>query len=200
MKTIKEKKERALNTKLFLKADRCNSAKCALIRKPYKPGPHGAKRQKRPSEYGTQLQEKQKLQITYGLGNKQLRKLFEDKEKSDILTQLERRLDRIIFLSGLAKSPRIARQMVSHGHILLNGKKVTIPSLNIKEGDVVEIKESSRKLKIYEDLEQMSKTHTSPEWIKVDNDMFKRECVGKPQVDTGSLPFDIDIVGEFYAR
>ncbi|MAF79479.1 30S ribosomal protein S4 [bacterium] len=200
MKKITEKKERALGTKLFIKADRCNSPKCAMIRHPQRPGAHGAKHHS-VSEYGTQLQEKQKLQIIYGLTNKQTSNLFKHKKtKEAIVAKLEKRLDRTVFLLGIAKSPRIARQLVSHGHILVNKRKVTIPSREIKVGDTIEIREESRKNKTFEDLENQLKQSAPPAWLKNDKDIFKGEMTAEPQIDLKSSPFDIDLVGEFYAR
>jgi small subunit ribosomal protein S4 len=201
MRRVKEKTERALNTRLFLKGERCSSPKCALVRKPYKPGVHGQKRRFRKiSEYGTQLQEKQKLQITYGLKGNTLQNLFNKYEKTKVLTRLEERLDRTVFQGGLALSPRIARQLVSHGHIEVNGRKTTIPSHRLTKGDIIKVRESSRKLKSFEDLETLTKRATLPSWIKVGKDMFTREYTNTPEIKTENLPFDIDLVGEYYSR
>ncbi len=146
MRPVKEKRERALGTKLFLKAERCNSPKCATVRKPQRPGVHGAKRRS-VSEYGRQLQEKQKARLIYGLTNKQIENLFTKMSKEQILSRLEKRIDRVVFLLGLAKSPRISRQLVSHGHILVNNRKVRSPSFTVKIGDKIEIRPESKKSK-----------------------------------------------------
>ncbi len=201
MKNIKEKKERALGTKLFLKADRCNSPKCATIRRSTKPGMHGDKRKGAPSEYGVQLAEKQKLQIIYGLSGRQMTNLFkESDDKGAILRSLEKRLDRVVFLFGFAKSPRIARQMVSHGHVAVNGKKVTVPSYGVKVGDVVAIREESRKQKIFEDLENRMKQYAPPSWLTTTS-VFSGEVAREPEIEAGGVhSFDIHLVGEFYAR
>lgn len=201
MRNVKEKKERALGTKLFLKAERCNSPKCATIRKPGRPGAHGEKRKKAPSEYGVQLAEKQKLQIIYGLSGKQITNLFKNQsEKNTILRNLEKRLDRTVFLLGLAKSPRIARQLISHGHILVNQKKVTIPSYQVKVGDTIAIREESQKNKIFEDLENQIKQTHPPKWLKTKN-IHTGEVIQEPEIERErALPFDINLVGEFYAR
>lgn len=200
MKKIKEKKERALGAKLFLKADRCNSPKCATIRRPERPGMHGQKRHSL-TEYGTQLREKQKFQITYGLSNRQTSNLFKThEEKEQILTILEKRLDRVIFLLGLAKSPRIARQLVSHGHIAVNGRKVTVPSYVVKVGDTIEIKKGSEGKKIFDELETHLKQYDPPAWLKLDTAARKGEVSAEPKVDQSNLPFDINLIGEYFAR
>ena len=198
MKRIKEKKERALGTKLFIKAERCNSPKCATVRRPHRPGDHGQKYHS-TSEYGTQLHEKEKLQIIYGLTNKQTANLFKTREKEEVLSRLEKRLDRVAFLFGFAKSPRIARQLVSHGHILVNKRKVTIPSYEVKVGNTIEIREESRKNKTFEDLETQQKNYNPPSWLK-NKDIYSGEMVAEPKMEGTHLPFDINLVGEFYAR
>ena len=173
MLRIKEKRERALGTKLFLKASRCSSPKCAMIRRPYKPGIHGSKkgRQRAVSEFGKQLQEKQRVQISYGLNNRQMRKLFRGKKETEkILELLERRLDNIIFRLGLADSRIIARQLINHGHILANNKKVTIPSYRVKIGETVGLDANSRKLKVFDSLELKLKKFDPPMWLKLDKE------------------------------
>ncbi len=199
MKPVKEKKERSLGVKLFLKAERCNSPKCVTVRRPYRPGVHGQSHRRQPSEYGRELQEKQKLQLIYGLNNRQMMNLFSTKSPDEILKRLEKRLDRVVFLLGFAKSPRIARQLVSHGHILVNGRKVTIPSYYVKVGEKIEIRPESRSSKMFEDVQMRLKQYNPPTWLKLDAPNLRGECVGEPMV-TGSLPFDINLVGEFYAR
>ncbi len=198
MKQIKEKRERALGAKLFLKAERCNSPKCVMIRRPYRPGVHGQKRHS-VSDYGKQLREKQKIQIIYGLNNKQLSNLFA-KAKGKILLILEKRLDRVVFLLGFARSQRISRQIIAHGHILVNGRKVTIPSYNVKMGDVVMIRPESKRLGIFEDIVIRLKQYEPPVWLKLDKNELKGECVSEPLFDDAILPFDINLVGQFYSR
>lgn len=198
MKQIKEKRERALGAKLFLKAERCNSPKCVMIRRPYRPGVHGQKRHS-VSDYGKQLREKQKIQIIYGLNNRQLSNLFA-KAKGKILLILEKRLDRVVFLLGLARSQRIARQLIAHGHILVNGRKVTIPSYDVKIGDIVMIRPESKLLRVFEDVSIRLKQYEPPVWLKLDKNEFKGECVSEPQFDGTILPFDINLVGQFYSR
>ncbi len=201
MKRVKEKKERSLNAKLFLKADRCNSPKCVMVRRPYRPGPHGQKRHT-VSEYGKQLQEKQKVQLMYGLTNRQMTNLFSKySNKEDIVKMLEHRLDRVVFLLGFAASSRIARQFISHGHITVNGRKVTVPSFHVSVKDAVSIRPESMRLKVFEGIGEGLKKHSTPPWLKiVDASQAKGECVNEFDIKDTQFPFDINLVGEFYAR
>ena len=198
MQKIKEKRERALGTKLFLKAERCGSPKCVMIRRPYRPGVHGQKRHS-VSDYGKQLREKQKIQIIYGLNNKQLSNLF-SKAKEKILLILEKRLDRTVYLLGFARSPRIGRQLIAHGHILVNGRKVTIPSYIVKIGDSIMIRPESKSSKLFEDISIRLKQYEPPTWLKLDKSTLNGECVSEPQFDDAALPFDINLVGQYYSR
>ncbi len=201
MKSVKEKKERALGTKLFLKAERCSSHKCVMIRRPYRPGQHGQKRRRALSDYGNQLQEKQKIQIVYGLTNRQMRNVFRahagNPEK--IVATFEKRLDRVVYLLGLATSPRIARQLVSHGHIIINEKKVNIPSYEVKQGDVIGVRSRSKGLELFSDISARLKKHEPPQWLKLDADKLQGICEGEPSEDA-MLAFDINTVGQFYMR
>jgi small subunit ribosomal protein S4 len=198
MQRIKEKKERSLGARLFLKADRCNSPKCVMVRRPYRPGVHGQKR-KTVTEYGRQLQEKQKIQIYYGLNNKQVSGIFKQ-PKAKIAGILECRLDRVVFLLGFVKSPRVARQVVSHGHIHVNGRKVTISSYRVKVGDVVEIRPESASSPMFSDLKARLKQYEPPVWLKLDKEKLKGECKAVPDLQSVNFPFDIDLVGQFYSR
>jgi small subunit ribosomal protein S4 len=197
----KEKKERALGEKLFLKAERCNSHKCVMVRRPFPPGQHGQKQRRRPSEYGRQLMEKQKIAIVYGLTNKQMSNIFEKHagDPKKIVSVLEKRLDRVVYYLGFAPSPRVARQIVSHGHIMVNGRKTNIPSYNVEEGDVISIRPQSSKNKLFEDLDTRLKKNKTPDWLKLDADKKEGKCIGEPEEDA-ILPFDINLVGEFYSR
>jgi small subunit ribosomal protein S4 len=201
MKRVKEKKERSLNAKLFLKADRCNSPKCVMVRRPYRPGPHGQKRHT-VSEYGKQLQEKQKVQLMYGLTNRQMTNLFNKySNKDDIVKMLEHRLDRVVFLLGLAGSSRIARQMISHGHITVNDRKVTVPSFHVSVKDAVSIRPESMRLKVFVGIGESLKKNPTPPWLKITNaEQAKGECVSEFDIRDIQFPFDINLVGEFYAR
>lgn len=200
----KEKKERALGTKLFLKSDRCNSPKCAMIRRPYKPGMHGKSRKRTTlSEYGQQLLEKQKLRISYGIKETQLRNIFKEAEKSIAIGQtviniIEKRLDNIVFRLGLAGSRIVARQLISHGHIFVNGKKMKAPSAVLKNGDIVSINPSSSSLLIFKDLQNTINKYNPPEWLEVNNEKLEGKIKSSP-VDI-ELPFDINMVVDYYSR
>ncbi|HMB17452.1 MAG TPA: 30S ribosomal protein S4 [Candidatus Paceibacterota bacterium] len=197
----KEKKERALNEKLFLKPERCSSHKCVMVRRPFPPGQHGQKRRRRPSEYARQLKEKQKIAIVYGLTNKQMANLFKEHagDPKKIVSILEKRLDTVVFHLAFSPSQRMARQAVNHGHIMVNGRKVDIPSYQVEEGDTITIRPQSRDIGLFDDLDIRLKKHEPPEWLKLNKDKFEGKCVGQPSEDA-ILPFDINLVGEFYSR
>jgi small subunit ribosomal protein S4 len=199
MRPIKEKRERALGTKLFLKGDRCNSPKCVMVRKPYRPGQHGQRRTN-VTEYGRQLQEKQKVQIYFGLSTRQMQKLFSNPSPERIRQTLEHRLDQVLVALAFAKSTRIARQMISHGHIHVNGRKVTIASFSVSVGDVVSIRPESQSSKLFEGLAERLKKHEAPAWLKLDAEKFSGRCVALSTAHPGTFPFDITIVGQFFAR
>ncbi len=199
LQRVTEKKERSLGIKLFIKADRCNSPKCVMIRRPFRPGAHGQKRRRQPSDFGKQLQEKQKIQLTYGLTNRQMINLFKEPIEK-LLPSLETRLDRVVFLLGISKSPRIGRQIISHGHIMVNGRKVTIPSYHVKVKDIISIRPESRSKKLFEDIETRLKPYEPPAWLKLDKEQLKGECVKIPSLTEINLPFDINLVGQFYSR
>lgn len=199
MRSIKEKKERALGTKLFLKGDRCNSPKCVSVRRPQRPGQHGAKRQRNISDFGKQLQEKQKIMFYFGLSNHQMERLFGG-PREKIESNLRQRLDFVTFLLGFAKSPRIARQMVSHGHVLVNGRKVTVASFHVSKGDVVEVRPESRDSKLFEGLKERLKEVDLPKWLSLDVENLKGTCVSASNSEESRFPFDINLVGQYYSR
>lgn len=198
MRKIKEKKERALGTKLFLKAERCSSPKCVMVRRPQRPGQHGQRRSN-PSEYRRQLHEKQKVQIYFGLNNRQMRHLFSG-SKDRVKGLLLQRLDSVVFLLGLAKSPRVARQLISHGHIQVNGRKVTVASFHVRMGDVIAVRPASKTSKMFEGRVAELKQYTPPAWLAVDAEKLEGKCVTPSSQDDTTFPFDMDLVGQFYAR
>ncbi len=196
-KQLKEKVERALGEKLFLKAERCNSPKCVMVRRPYRPGQHGQARRRRPSDYARQLRAKQKLQFSYGLTDRQLRQVFERHTGNPeaIIKTLERRLDRVVNHLGFAPSIRVARQLVSHGHILVNGRKVTVSSYAVRTGDVVRIRPESRH--IVAGLQEQLAKYTPPAWLTVEPQQLAGTCTGEPTADALES-FDVSLVGQFY--
>lgn len=201
----REKKERSLGMKLFLKGVRCNSPKCVTVRRPYKPGIHGKGRHRALSEYGQQLLEKQRIKASYGLKETQMRNLFKKALSKTgaaigeiIVKSLERRLDNAVFRSGLASSRTVARQLISHGHFSVNGKKTTIPSFRVKTNDVVSIKPSSKDLLIFKDLPNIIKKYEAPDWLAIDKDKIECRVISLPK--DVEIPFDINLVVDYYSR
>ncbi|MEE8131574.1 MAG: 30S ribosomal protein S4 [Candidatus Paceibacterota bacterium] len=200
-----EKKERSLGMKLFLKGERCNSPKCAMIRRPYRPGAHGKARRRALSEYGQQLLEKQRIRVSYGLKEAQMRGIFKSALSKTgaavgeiIIKSLEQRLDNVIFRLGFTTSRVIARQLVSHGHFFVNGKKVTIPSFRVKPKDVISIKPSSKNLLIFKDLPNIIKKYEAPDWLVIDKGELEGLVVSLPK--DVEIPFDINLVVDYYSR
>ncbi len=192
--------------KLFLKGERCFSEKCPFNKRPYPPGEHGPRlRRRKITDYGLQLREKQKMKNIYGVLEKQFRKYYYMStrmggDKSENLAILvESRLDNVVFRMGFANSRKQARQLVSHGHFLLNGKKANIPSILVKPGDVVEIKESSRDSKVFEGLSSKS-AENIPNWVSVDYANFKGTFVSKPKFEDLELPVDVTKIIELYSK
>ncbi|TSC96962.1 MAG: small subunit ribosomal protein S4 [Parcubacteria group bacterium Athens0714_26] len=199
-----EKKERALGVRLFLKANRCNSAKCAAVRRPQKPGIHGKSRRRGISEYGQLLNEKQKIRFSYGLRESQLRKVFETASRNpgvtgDMMMQLlERRLDNVVFRLGFAPSRSVARQLVSHGHILVNNKKVTIPSYLLRIGEKIVIRPQSKDNPVFKDLNITLKKSEPPVWLNMDTEKYEGRVVALPK--DFDLPFDVNMVVDYYSK
>ncbi|MBZ1348793.1 MAG: 30S ribosomal protein S4 [Candidatus Liptonbacteria bacterium] len=199
---ILEKKERALGTKLFIKGERCSSSKCAMVKRPYRPGQHNKKFRK-ISEYGRQLAEKQKIRFSYGLKEKEIKQYFvlanKSNEPTDIafIKLLEKRLDNVVFRLGLAPSRRVARQLVSHGHIKVNKKKTTIPSFIVKLNDeiVLDVKKESPLIK---DLDSRLKNYKMPLWFDFD----KEKLIGKVLVEPKDIDivFDLNLIINYYSR
>jgi small subunit ribosomal protein S4 len=192
--------------KIFLKGDRCYSEKCAFERRGYAPGDHGQMRRKQPSDYGLQLREKQKLKRMYGLLEKQFRGSFEvaDRKKgitgTNLLIGLEQRLDNMVFRMGFASSRNEARQLVMHGHFLVNGRPVNIPSLAVKAGDEVMLKEKSRKVScILESLQTVARRGI-PQWIELNKDSFKAVVKTLPTREELTMPVKEQLVVELYSK
>ncbi len=199
MRQNKEKIERALGTRLFLKPIRGQSSKSAVVRKPYPPGNLGArKKRKNISEYKKQLQEKRRIQIAYGLNDKQTKKIFESGRKpEEIFEDLERRLDNVVFKLGLAISKQTARQFVSHGHIRVNGRKVKSSSYRVKKGDIISVSQSFLKSKIFQNRAISIKNFNPPSWLKLDKNKFEGEVINNPNDE---LNFDFGLVINYYSK
>lgn len=191
--------------KLFLKGDRCYTEKCAIERRAYAPGQHGQAR-KKFSEYGTQLREKQKIKRLYGLLEKQFRLTFHKADRlkgvtgENLLLGLESRLDNMVYRLGFANSRTEGRQLVMHGHFLVNGKKVNIPSYNCKAGDVVEVKEKSRSIaRIAQAVESVDRRGV-PTWLELDKQVFKGTIKNLPQRAELTMPINEQLIVELYSK
>ena len=198
---------RAEGQKLFLKGDRCHTNKCAFERHPYAPGMHGkSSLRRKKSDYAVHLREKQKVKRMYFLMEKQFRRYYEMAVKKkgvtgeNLLQFLERRLDNIVFRLNFAPSRPAARQLVNHGHFTVNGKKVNIPSYLVKEGDVIEVKESSRSKDVFKGAMELAKNNGTAEWLEIDPDNFKGVVKRIPSRE--EMPMDIqeNLIIEFYSK
>ena len=193
------------NQKLFLKADRCLTEKCAFERRGYPPGQHGHGRIKF-SEYALQLREKQKLKRLYGLVEKQFRAYFDRAETmkgvtgSNLLQLLERRLDNVAYRISLGGSRTQARLVVRHGHVTVNGKRGDIPSFLVKKGDVVGLIEKSQKVTTILASLEASKNREAPQWIDVDQAAFKATVKDLPSRDDVTVPVEERMVVELYSK
>ncbi len=206
MKSAKCKICRRLGEKLFLKGDRCYSQKCAMVKKSYAPGQKGKRRKGRPSEYSKQLTEKQKLKKSYNLRETQFKKyiaqVFKERTEnaSDRLVHLlESRLDNVVFRLGFGASKIQARQLVSHGYFLVNGKPVNIPSYQLKEGEIVSLKPNKKNKKIIENLQKTIK-QKKVDWIKFNPEKMEGQMTRLPTVEEVSPPANIQAIFEFYSR
>jgi len=200
------RKCRRAGEKLFLKGDRCYSIKCALIRKPYAPGLHHKKVTKAISEYGKQLNEVRKVKLTYGVNEAQMKKYFNKARKSPQSTsdiffkKLELRLDNVVFRAGFANSRKGARQLVSHGHILVNGKKIDVPAYELKKGDIVMIRLQSLNKKPFANLVQRLKKSQVPDYLSLNPEKLEVKVIAEPSLAKQLPPFDFRQIVEFYSR
>ena len=189
--------------KLFLKGERCYSGKCALEKRSYAPGQHGQGR-KKSSEYGNQLREKQKCKRFYGLQETQFRNLFEKAAAKkgitgdNLLIMLETRLDNVVFRMGLASSRKEARQLVTHGHFTVNGKKADIPSMALKAGDVVAVKEKSTSSPKFKEIKEM--TISTPAWVTIDTQKLEGKVLAMPTRDQIDTPIEEHLIVELYSK
>jgi len=192
-------------TKLFLKGERCLSGKCSFDRRPTAPGQHGAAR-KKVEEYGMQLREKQKTKRYYGVLEKQFKSYFVKADKMEgvtgenLLSLLERRLDNVVYRMGMAESRTDARQLVLHGHFTLNGKKVTIPSLLVKTGDVITVKESSRASEKIKGLMEGLDGRIFPKCLDVDKKNVQAKVNALPKREDIDFPFEEQLIVELYSK
>jgi len=198
------KKERRLGTPLFLKPHRSAGPKSAMVRRPQRPGQHGKSRRRAPSEYSEQLAEKQKFRYTYGLRERQLLNYFKkasaQKETTGqaLMSLLERRLDNVVFRLGIAPSRSVARQLISHGHIMVGKKKMRVHSYLVREGDAISIRSESRQKPMFRELNESLLNHEAPAWLKIDPKEIIGTVVSMP-IDL-DVPFDISKVVDYYSK
>ena len=191
--------------KLYLKGERCTSGKCALDRRSTAPGQHGAAN-KKMREYGMQMREKQKTRRYYGVLEKQFKNYYEEAARKEgmtgenLLVLLERRLDNVVFRMGLAESHRDARQLVLHAHFTLNGKKVNIPSILVKPGDVISVKESSRDSAKIKGLAEALESKNAPKWLDVDKTNLQAKVVSFPAREDIDFDFNEQLIVELYSK
>ena len=192
--------------KLFLKGAKCFSDKCPIEKRNFAPGQHGKDRKAKIVGYGLQLREKQKAKRIYFTQEGQFRNYFEKAARSKgvtgeiLLQQLERRLDNIVYRLGFAVARRQARQLVRHGHIAVNARKVNIPSFQVSVGDEITVRENSRKLVILEGAKEFASHQAPPNWLEVDRDGYKGKVLSLPKREDINLPINEQLIVELYSK
>ncbi len=199
---------RRLGVKLFLKGEKCLSPKCLMVKKPYPPGKK-SERRRTISEYGKELREKQKLKNWYNLRERQFKKYVKGVLKKQgkvedtgslLVKKLESRLDNVVFRLGFAASRIQARQLVNHGHFLVNGRKNDIPSCQIKKGDIISLRPNSLSKPIFKNLQPVLKKYKPPSWIELNAEKAEGKITGEPSLEEAALPVEISAIFEFYSR
>lgn len=201
---------RRIGEKLFLKGERCFSAKCAMVKRPYPPGQKGKKSSRKTiSEYGKELREKQKLKHWYNLRERQFLRYVEDilkkrgkvEDAADLfIKRIESRLDNVVFRMGFTISRVQARKLVTHKHFLVNQKSINIPSYELKKGDIVSLKPASKKKTIFNNLNTIMKKHKAPTWIELNPDKLEGKIIALPTLKEVVPPAEISSIFEFYSR
>ncbi len=201
----KERKERSLGEHLHLKGERCQGPKCAMVRKPYRPGMHGQKRkQKTLSDFGLQLREKRKFKVSYGIDESTLRRLFDRAHAKSggtgthLVELLERRLDNVVFRLGFAPSRNAARQLVSHGHIMVNKKRVRAPGYEVRPEDVIGVRNESLSRAQFTQRKEKLAVYEPPPWLHLDRDAWEGKVLSPP-VDV-DIPFEVNILVESFSK
>ncbi len=191
--------------KLYLKGDRCYSDKCAVVRHAYAPGEHGQARQKF-SEFGLQLREKQKARRIYGVMEKQFRRYFKEADRrrgvtGEILLQLlESRLDNVVFRLGLARSRNEARQLINHGHFEVNGRKVDIPSYQVKVNDLIAVRSNKKNKTVFKDIVEARDQQVPKDWMEVNHEKLEGRFLRVPLRDEIDVPVAEHLIVERYSR
>ena len=200
---------RRLGEKLFLKGEKCYSAKCAMIKRPFAPGQKAKKRKSALTEYGKEVREKQKMKKLYGVTESQferyVKEVSENRGKTEnvadeLIKKIESRLDNIIFRLGWAKSRAHASQLVSHGHFLINGRQVDIPSYAGHINDVIGIKSGSMSKESLKDINERMKKISLPAWLSFDKEKIQGKVIKKPILGDIQLPAEIAVIFEHYSR
>ncbi len=192
--------------KLFLKGSKCFTDKCPVEKRNFAPGQHGKDRKAKIVGYGLQLREKQKAKRMYFTQEGQFRNYFEKAARSKgvtgelLLQQLERRLDAVVYRIGLGMSRRQARQLVRHGHVAVNGRKVNIPSYQVSVGEEISIRENSRKLALLEQAKEFAAHQNAPGWLEIDRENFKGKVLALPKREDIHLPVNEQLIVELYSK
>ena len=192
--------------KLFLKGAKCFTDKCPIEKRNFAPGQHGKDRKAKIVGYGLQLREKQKAKRIYFAQEGQFRNYFERAATSKgvtgelLLQQLERRLDNVVYRLGFAVARRQARQLVRHGHVAVNGRKVNIPSYQVNVGDQIEVRENSKKLSVLEIAKDFASHQAPPNWLEVDRDGYKGRVLALPRREDINLPINEQLIVELYSK
>ena len=194
-------------TKLFLKGEKCYADKCPQLKRASMPGQHGAANgRRRVKEYGLQLREKQKAKRYYGILEKQFKNYFvtadrkEGQTGENLLVLVERRFDNVVYRMGMAESRKEARQLVLHGHFRINGKKADIPSMLLKQGDVITLRDESRKSEKFKSLIEGIGTKSVPKWLEVDKETATAKVVALPTREDVDFPFEEHLIVELYSK
>jgi small subunit ribosomal protein S4 len=192
--------------KLFLKGERCYTDKCGYERRSYPPGQHGQARRRKRSDYGEQLREKQKVKRIYGVAERQFRGYYHKASRmkgvtgDNLIQLLERRFDNVVYRMGFVSDHAEGRQLVRHGHFTVNGKRVNIPSFLVRKGDVVEVRERSRKIaRIIEALAAVDRRGV-PRWLELDKDAFKSTVLELPTREDVTMPIREHLIIELYSK
>lgn len=197
--------------KLYLKGARCDGPKCPIVKrqpaKNFPPGQHGQRRTRRPSEYGLQLREKQKVRRYYGILESQFHRHYVEAERrggvtgDNLLQILETRLDNVVYRMGFADSRRQARQLVRHGHFVVNGRKTNIPSFLVRSGDEIGVRKESRSREYFKDFNEVLSTKRAPEWLSVNSTELGGKVVSLPAREQIEVPpFNESLIVEYYSR